>query len=183
MNLELGGLTSEARSLRLALCRSHTSDFTLRALSRRRQSGRSVAGGGRPRTGCRATARGFRRREPAATMRPPMERTLASLCWRERRAVYRSLHRAARAPGTLFAAICSPWPLPPSTIPRSARPPNDGARDVQANRRIVHRLFAMCPMVVDAVAQPLQCRFQMFFEERSPRDRRRWRYARAAIVL
>ena len=74
---------------------------------------------------------GERRRQPqpedlvgevGATMRPPMASTLASLCSRLRRAVYRSLHSAARTPRTLFAAICSPWPLPPSTIPRSASP-------------------------------------------------------------
>src|SRR5581483_557536 len=59
---------------------------------------------------------------PNATIRPPMDSTFASLCWRERRAVYRSLQRAARIPRTLLAAICSPCPLPPSTIPRSARP-------------------------------------------------------------
>src|SRR5581483_6840118 len=59
---------------------------------------------------------------PLATMRPPIERTFASLCSRDSRAVKRSLQSAARTPGTLFAAICSPWPLPPRTMPRSARP-------------------------------------------------------------
>src|SRR5260370_41863114 len=51
-----------------------------------------------------------------------MARTLASLCRRPGRAVNRSLQRAARAPCTLLAAICSPWPLPPRTMPRSASP-------------------------------------------------------------
>ena len=41
---------------------------------------------------------------------------------RDSRAVNRSLHSAARAPRTLLAASCSPWPLPPSTMPRSASP-------------------------------------------------------------
>src|SRR4051794_28865239 len=59
---------------------------------------------------------------PDATMRPPIESTLASLCCRDSRAVYRSLQSAARAPFTLLAASCSPCPLPPSTMPRSASP-------------------------------------------------------------
>ena len=46
--------------------------------------------------------------EPEGDDAPTMARTFASLCWRERAAVNRSLQRAARTPGTLFAAICSP---------------------------------------------------------------------------
>ena len=43
--------------------------------------------------------------------------TLASLCWRARRAVSSFHTRAARTPATLFAAICSPLPEPPMTTP------------------------------------------------------------------
>src|SRR5579875_1184534 len=57
-----------------------------------------------------------------ARIRAPSARTLASLCWRARRAVYSSWHSAARAPWTLLAAICSPWPEPPTTMPSWARP-------------------------------------------------------------
>ena len=48
--------------------------------------------------------------------------TLASLWARARRAVYSPLHSAARTPRTLLAASCSPWPLPPTTMPTSALP-------------------------------------------------------------
>ncbi|CAM5737313.1 hypothetical protein SHIRM173S_01052 [Streptomyces hirsutus] len=51
-------------------------------------------------------------------MRAPTAITLASLCVRPSAAVS-SLHaRAARTPFTLFAAICSPLPEPPITMPR-----------------------------------------------------------------
>ena len=59
-------------------------------LSRRvrsRRSGRSGAGDGRLRRPSPATAARFRRRARAATMRPPIARTLASLCCRDSRAV------------------------------------------------------------------------------------------------
>ncbi len=51
--------------------------------------------------------------EPDPTTRAPIDSTLASLCSRAIRAVYRQLHSAARTPRTLLAASCSPWPLPP----------------------------------------------------------------------
>ena len=57
-----------------------------------------------------------------ATTRAPSESTLASLCRLAKRAVYSSWQSAARAPRTLFAAIASPCPLPPITMPRSALP-------------------------------------------------------------
>lgn len=57
-----------------------------------------------------------------ATMRAPIARTLASLWVRDRRAVNRSLHNAARIPRTLLAAICSPCPDPPMMMPRSTSP-------------------------------------------------------------
>ena len=73
------------------------------------------------------------------------------------RAVYRSLHSAARAPRTLFAAICSPCPLPPSTMPRSASPRDDGPADRRADRRVVDRVLgAVGAEVVDVVAPLLQ---------------------------
>ena len=51
-------------------------------------------------------------------MRPPMPISCALLCWRASWAVS-TLHASAhRAPGTLLAAICSPLPLPPRTMPR-----------------------------------------------------------------
>ncbi|OEJ26880.1 hypothetical protein AS594_22755 [Streptomyces agglomeratus] len=51
-------------------------------------------------------------------MRPPMEMTLASLCSRPSAAVCSLQASAARTPLTLFAAICSPLPEPPITMPR-----------------------------------------------------------------
>ncbi len=51
-------------------------------------------------------------------MRPPMPISCALLCWRASDAVS-VLHASAhRTPGTLFAAICSPLPEPPITMPR-----------------------------------------------------------------
>ena len=47
-----------------------------------------------------------------------MPTTLASLCSRASSAVSMFQASAARTPGTLFAAICSPLPEPPITTPR-----------------------------------------------------------------
>src|SRR5262245_31345650 len=55
-------------------------------------------------------------------VRPPRASTLESLCSRVKRAVSSLVTTAARTPATLLAAIASPIPLPPSTMPRSARP-------------------------------------------------------------
>src|SRR3954470_22405353 len=49
--------------------------------------------------------------------RAPTATTFASLCWRASSAVSLFHTRAARTPGTLFAAICSPLPEPPMTTP------------------------------------------------------------------
>ena len=50
-------------------------------------------------------------------MRPPIEITLALLCSRANLAVSIDQTSAALTPLTLFAAICSPLPEPPKTIP------------------------------------------------------------------
>ena len=50
-------------------------------------------------------------------IRPPIEITLALLCSRANFAVAMFQASAARIPLTLFAAICSPFPEPPITIP------------------------------------------------------------------
>ena len=47
-----------------------------------------------------------------------MATTLASLCSRASVAISTDQASAARTPGTLLAAICSPLPEPPITIPR-----------------------------------------------------------------
>ena len=49
--------------------------------------------------------------------RAPIETTFASLCWRASCAVAVFQTSAARTPGTLLAAICSPLPDPPMTTP------------------------------------------------------------------
>ena len=53
--------------------------------------------------------------------------------WRDNRAVNSSWHSAARAPWTLLAAICSPCPLPPTTMPRSAPPPTTARAQAAQN--------------------------------------------------
>lgn len=50
-------------------------------------------------------------------MRAPTETTLALLCSRPRAAVSLLQARAQRTPLTLLAAICSPLPEPPMTMP------------------------------------------------------------------
>ena len=50
-------------------------------------------------------------------IRPPIPTTFASLCSRANFAVSGLQARAARTPFTLLAAICSPFPEPPRTIP------------------------------------------------------------------
>ena len=117
------------------------------------RSDRSGADAGRPRTACRATASRISSARPNATMRPPIERTLASLCCaRQARGIEIVAQRGADA-GTLLAAICSPWPLPPSTMPRSARPSATARPTRDADRRIVHRRLAVRAVIVDRVPE------------------------------
>ena len=100
--------------------------------------------------------RRFRRPGRRPTMRPPIDSTFASLCSRDSRAPCTDRCRAPReCPRTLLAAICSPCPLPPSTMPRSARPSATARADREADRRIVDRLFAVRAVVVDGVSEPL----------------------------
>ena len=54
----------------------------------------------------------------ALYMRAPRLSTLASLCRRASWAVSSVQATAARMPGILFEAICSPLPEPPITMPR-----------------------------------------------------------------
>ena len=65
---------------------------------------------------------GTRRRSPAlcstVCMRRPMPITWALLCSRPSLAVSSLNASALRTPGTLFAAISSPFPEPPITMPR-----------------------------------------------------------------
>ena len=56
-------------------------------------------------------------------MRPPMPINWALLCSRASLAVSVLHASAQRAPGTLFAAICSPLPEPPMTMPRLSLSP------------------------------------------------------------
>ena len=51
-------------------------------------------------------------------IRPPIPITCALLCSRANAAVSVLQASAHRTPGTLLAAICSPLPDPPSTMPR-----------------------------------------------------------------
>jgi hypothetical protein len=54
--------------------------------------------------------------------RAPIEIRFASLCSRASSAVAMLQTSAARAPVTLFAAIASPLPDPPNTMPRASTP-------------------------------------------------------------
>ena len=69
-------------------------------------------------------------------------------------------------PRTLFAAICSPCPLPPSTMPRSARSVDDRAPDGGADRRIVHRGLAVRAVIVDLMAERCERLLQMLLERK-----------------
>ena len=62
------------------------------------------------------------RASSAEVSRKPRARTLAPFQRRAPRAVSASVHRAARTPGTLLAAIDTPVPVQQHTTPRSARP-------------------------------------------------------------
>src|SRR5674476_1171392 len=57
-------------------------------------------------------------------IRAPMDRTWALLCVRASSASSTLWASAARIPRTLFAAICSPLPDPPSTMPNAPRSPD-----------------------------------------------------------
>jgi len=70
------------------------------------------------------------------------------------------LQSAARIPATLFAAICSPCPEPPSTMPRSAATRGHCAADGEADRRIVDWRLAVGAVIVDVVAEPRERVFQ-----------------------
>ncbi|TNV70843.1 hypothetical protein FGO68_gene15535 [Halteria grandinella] len=56
----------------------------------------------------------------ASCIRPPTAMIFALLCSRASLAVSMLQTSAARMPFTLFAAICSPLPEPPKTIPRDS---------------------------------------------------------------
>src|SRR6476619_101057 len=100
-----------------------------RVLAHVQSSPRSIAAICSIRGTCRPLANGVDSQTPTissaytgAMIRAPMLRTFASLCSRDSRASVTSWQSAARMPSTLFAAICSPCPDPPSTIARSASP-------------------------------------------------------------
>ena len=68
---------------------------------------------------------------------------------------------------TLFAAICSPWPLPPSTMPRSARPADDGAAHAEADGRVVDRGLARRAVVVNRVPELLQRPLEVLLQQKA----------------
>src|SRR5664280_1918165 len=68
-------------------------------------------------------------------MRAPTLTIRASWCSRASRFVSAFQARPQRTPGTLFAAMASPLPEPPSTTPRLAREHND-ARIVSVGARM-----------------------------------------------
>ncbi len=97
-------------------------EITAAAGRRSSRSRRSWPGGGhgavRRRTGSPRRPSRTRRRPSRLYILAPRLSTLASLCWRASWAVSVVQASAARTPGTLFEAICSPLPEPPITMPR-----------------------------------------------------------------
>ena len=90
-----------------------------RRCARSRRPCRCAAGGaGRGRTASATNASASAAASSRVCMRAPMATTWASLCWRPSCAVSMLQASAQRMPGTLFAAICSPLPEPPITMPR-----------------------------------------------------------------
>ena len=90
-------------------------------------------------------------------MRPPMATTLASLCSRASVAVSTDQASAARTPGTLLAAICSPLPEPPITIPRLPGSSTTRLGRLEAERRVVVLgVVLVRPVVHDVVARLAQ---------------------------
>ena len=86
---------------------------------RSRRPCRCAAGGaGRRENGVDTNASASAAASSRLCMRAPMATTWASLCWRPSFAVSTLQASAHRMPGTLFAAICSPLPEPPITMPR-----------------------------------------------------------------
>jgi len=51
--------------------------------------------------------------------------------------------------------------------PAVRAPFDDGAPDVEADRRVIDRCFAVRAEIVDGVAQPLQRRFEVLFQEKA----------------
>ena len=73
--------------------------------------------------------------------------------------------RARRARrGPCWRASCSPWPLPPSTMPTSASPSRTERPTAGADRRIVDRLGRVRAVVVDLVALAEQHRDEVLLE-------------------
>ena len=91
----------------------------------------------RPRTGWPGTSPTIAQASSAVCSgrrsRPRWRRCAA----RASRAVSSFQASAARTPGTLLAAICSPLPEPPMTTPEAARVGDHRGRGVQAVRRVV----------------------------------------------
>ena len=111
-SISVSGSVSEGKGMAAS-----SASGCVRTRLRGRRSGRRGGRGGRPRTSVARNVARISSARPTPTTRAPIDRTLASLWARARRAVYRSLHSAARTPRTLLAASCSPWPLPPITMP------------------------------------------------------------------
>ena len=146
------------------------------------RSDRCGADGGRLRTPCRATASGSRRpgrrrrcARPSRGRWRRCARATAARCrdrCRARRGRRRPCWRRSARPGRCRRARCRGRRAPSAT----ARPTAD------ADRRIVDRRFAVGAVIVDGVAEPCERLLEVFFQQRTPRDRRRSRSARSQIV-
>ena len=88
----------------------------------RRRGGRSPRRSRRSSARPRTSRRGSPRAAPSLVVRSDSASTFASFHFLAPRAVSASPQRAARTPGTLFAAIDAPVPVQQQTTPWSARP-------------------------------------------------------------
>ena len=105
---------------------------------------------------------------PNATMRPPIERTLASLCCaRQARGVEIVAQRGADA-GDLVGGDLLALAAAAEHDAAVGAPVGDRAADRDADRRIVDRRFAVGAVIVDLVAQADEGRHEMLFQ-REPR--------------
>ena len=100
-------------------------------------------------------------------MRPPIESTLASLCCaRQARRVEIVAERRADARdlvgGDLFALAAAA-----EHDPAIGAALGDGTSDAEADRRVVHRRFAVGSVIVDGVAQARERVLEVFFQQKA----------------
>ena len=86
----------------------------------------------------------------------PKASTLASLCWRAKRAMVTLVQGTARTIGKRLAAIEMPKPVPQIKTPLATSPRPMASAKAAPKSRVIDGLVAIGPQIEDRVPQPRQ---------------------------